>query len=214
MQESDMIALWRSFDQKLEENLVLNRQNAAAITLIKIKSLMSSMAPMKIFIIITSILWVTFLSIVLYNTYSFASPFFWVSIFIHVVTLVVVTGIYVYQVVLIFQTDISEALFKTQHRLASLKSSTLFISRLMLLHAPVWTTFSINEKMFSNPVWLIVQGIVTLTFIAGALWLFFNIKYENRDKKWFRFLFSGKEWAPVIKSIEMLKEIEGYNTAR
>jgi glucan phosphoethanolaminetransferase (alkaline phosphatase superfamily) len=214
MQESELIALWRSYDQKLEENLILNRQNAAAITLIKIKSLMNSMAPLKIFTIIAGMLWITFLTVVLYHTYSFASLFFWVSIFIHVVLLTVVIGIYIYQLVLIFQTDISEALFKTQHRLASLTSSTLLVFRLMFLHAPIWTIFCISEKMFNHPVWLILQVAITLVFFIGALWLFFNIKYENRDKKWFRLIFSGKEWTPVIKSMELLREIEGYGAAR
>ena len=214
MHESEMIALWRSYDQKLEENLILNRQNAAAITRIKIKSLIGSMAPMKIFIITASLLWIAFLSLVLYYTYSFASPFFWFSILIHVLTLTVVIGIYIFQLFLIFQTDISEALFKTQYRLASLKSSTLLSARLMFLHAPVWSTFSIQEKMFENPVWSLMQGIVTLAFVGVAAWFFININYENRDKKWFQFIFSGKEWAPVIKSMEMLRDIEKYDAVK
>src|SRR5215217_2672327 len=164
MQETELIAMWRSYDQKLEENLTLNRKNAEAITLIKIKSLINSMAPMKIFIIIASVLWITFLGVVLYRTYSFASVFFWWSIFIHVVLLAFVIGVYVYQLVLIFQTDISEPLVETQHRLASLTSSTLLVSRLMFLHAPIWTTFSISEKMYEHPVWLTLQVLITLVF--------------------------------------------------
>jgi hypothetical protein len=214
MEESELITIWRSYDKKLEKNLILNRQNAAAITLIKIKSLMSSMAPKKIILIIASVLWVIFLSIVLYNTFTYVSPFFWFSICIHVLMLTWVIGIYMYQVILIFQTDISETLIKTQHRLASLKSSTLLISRLMFLHAPVWSTFCIQEVMFSNPMWLTIQTAVTLVFVVVALWLFINIKYENRDKKWFRFIFKGNNWDPVIKSIEMLREIEGYNLVK
>ena len=33
---------------------------------------------------------------------------------------------------------------------------------------------------------------------------------ENMEKKWFRLIFSGKEWTPVIKSMELLKEIKEY----
>ncbi|KAA6437087.1 hypothetical protein FEM33_20445 [Dyadobacter flavalbus] len=171
------------------------------------------MAPIKILVIIGSLLWVTFLGIVLYNTYAYASPFFWFSIATHAVTLTIVTGIYIYQVILIYQTDLSEALLKTQYRLAYLKSSTLWIYKLMFLHAPVWTTFSIQQKMFSNPAWLTAQVIVTFIFLAVAFWLFCNIKYENRNKKWFQFIFSGKDWYFVIKSIEMLKQVKGYRNA-
>ncbi|MCK8495248.1 hypothetical protein M0L20_25485 [Spirosoma sp. RP8] len=214
MQDSELIALWRSYDQKLEENLMLNRRNAEAITLIKVKSLVGSMVPMKLFIIIASTLWVAFLSVVLVHTYSYASSFFWYSLAIHVVLLTIVILIYGYQIGLIFQTDLSEPLIKTQHRLASLRSSTLLISRLMFLHAPVWATFSIQEQMLNHPTWLMVQGLITLAFIVVALWLFFNIKYENRDKKWFRFLFKGKEWEPVIKSLALLEELGSYSSAK
>ncbi|SKB70332.1 hypothetical protein [Dyadobacter psychrophilus] len=211
MQESELIALWQSYNQKLEENLVLNRQNASAITLIKVKSLISSMVPMKIFVIITTSIWVTFLVIVLYRTFAYASPFFWFSIATHAILVTVVIAIYVYQVVLIYQTDLNEALLKTQYRLASLKSSTLWIYKLMFLHAPVWTTFTIQQRMFSNPAWLTAQIIVSLVFLTIALWLFVNIKYENRGKKWFRMIFNGRDWDPMIKSFEMLRQIKGYD---
>ncbi|SDD54090.1 hypothetical protein SAMN04487996_101271 [Dyadobacter soli] len=212
MQESELIELWRSYDRKLEENLTLNRQNAAAITLMKIKSVVGSMVPMKIFVIIVSALWLSLVGVVLYRTYDYASPFFWYSIAIHAVILAFVTGVYVYQVVLIYQTDLSEALVATQYRLAQLKGSTLLIARLMFLHAPIWTTFSIQQRMFQHPVWMTVQILFTIVFVVGALWLFFNIRYENREKKWFKFIFRGNQWEPVVKSIEMLREIEQYKT--
>ena len=211
MQETELIALWRSYDQKLEENLKLNRRNAEAITLIKIKSLVRSMAPIKFFTLIVGTLWIVFLGNVLYNTYSFASAFFWYSIFIHVVLLSIVLGIYTYQLVLIFQTDISEPLLATQHRLASLKSSTLLISRLMFVHAPVWTTFSISEQIWNDPFLLAISLSLTFVFTIIAIWLFFNIKYENKDKKWFKFIFNGREWEPVLKSTALLREIEDFN---
>ncbi|SEJ36249.1 hypothetical protein SAMN05216327_10939 [Dyadobacter sp. SG02] len=212
MQESELIELWRSYDRKLEENLVLNRQNAAAITLIKIKSIVGSMIPMKIFLIVVSLLWLSLLCLVLYRTYDYATPFFWYSIAIHVVIFAFVTGVHIYQLVLIYQTDLSEALFTTQDRLARLKGSTLLVTRLMFLHAPIWTTFSIPQRMFENPVWSTVQILITIIFVVAALWLFFNTRYENREKKWFKFILRGNQWEPVVKSIEMLREIEQYKT--
>jgi hypothetical protein len=57
---------------------------------------------------------------------------------------------------------------------------------------------------------LIIQLAVTLTFTYIAAWLFINIRYENRDKKWFRLIFNGNEWTQVLKSIEMLRQIKAY----
>ena len=62
----------------------------------------------------------------------------------------------------------------------------------------------------SNFLLYIIQGIVTLSFTVIAVWLFLNINYENRDKKWFRLIFNGTEWQPVIKSMELLHQIDHY----
>jgi len=62
--------------------------------------------------------------------------------------------------------------------------------------------------------WSILQWVVTLFFTISftviAIWLFFNIKYENKDKRWFQLIFSGKEWTPLMKSIELMEQIEDY----
>jgi len=42
-------------------------------------------------------------------------------------------------------------------------------------------------------------------FTVIAIWLFFNIKYENKNKKWFQLIFNGKEWTPLMKSMELLE---------
>jgi hypothetical protein len=59
--------------------------------------------------------------------------------------------------------------------------------------------------------WLyLFQFIMTTSFTVLAIWLFFNIRYENRDKRWFRYIISGIEWTPVIKSMELCREIEEF----
>lgn len=47
-------------------------------------------------------------------------------------------------------------------------------------------------------------------FTFLVICLFINIKYENKYKKWFKLIFAGKEWAPVIKSMELYKKIENF----
>ena len=58
--------------------------------------------------------------------------------------------------------------------------------------------------------WMWVQIILTGAFTYLALWLFWNIKYENRDKKWFRLIFNGREWDPMLKSMELLNQVEEF----
>lgn len=212
MEDKEWIAVWKSYDQKLEDNLVLNRKNAEDITRIKIKSLLGSMRPLKIFTIITGILWVVFVDALIITTFHFASPFFLVSAGIQVLLTKLAIGIYLYQMVLIYQTDISEPLLATQERIARLQSSTIWITRFLFLQFPVWTTFYIGESLLKNGgmTWYVIQSIVTLAFTFVAVWFFVNIKYENRNKNWFRLIFKGKEWDPVMKAMGMLREIDEY----
>ena len=170
---------------------------------------------MKIFIVLFSLVWVGFVDILIYNIFTVASPFFLVSAAIHVLLTKLAIGIYLYQLILIYQVDISEPILATQEKLVRLRSSTLWVSRLLFLQLPVWTTFWWNEVMFQE--WTIFQwlisGSVTLAFAFAAIWLFLNIKFENRDKKWFRLLFTGIEWNPLVKSMELLSQIDEYKTA-
>lgn len=212
MDDTELMALWKTYDQKLEENLVLNRKNAEDITRLKVKSELGSMKPLKFFTILIGILWVVFVDIIIVWTFSFASPFFLVSAAIQVLLTKLAIGVYIYQMVLIYQTDISEPLLETQERIARLQSSTLWITRLMFLQFPVWTTFYISKALLINGgiIFYLIQVPVTIGLTILGVWFFRNIRYENREKKWFRLIFRGKEWEPTVKAMEMLREIEGY----
>ena len=214
MEDTEIINLWKSYDKKLEENLLFNKKNAEDITKIKVQSFLSSMKPMKIFIVLFSLLWVGFVDILIFNIFAVASPFFLVSAAIHVLLTKLAIGIYLYQLILIYQVDINEPVLATQEKLVRLRSTTLWISRLLFLQLPVWTTFWWNEIMLRewNVFQWLISGSVTLAFAIAAIWLFFNIKFENKDKKWFRLLFTGIEWNPLIKSMELLSQIDEYKT--
>ena len=212
MKDTEIINLWKSYDKKLEENLLFNKKNAEDITKIKVQSFLSSMKPMKIFIVLFSLLWVGFVDILIFNIFAVASPFFLVSAAIHVLLTKLAIGIYLYQLILIYQVDINEPVLATQEKLVRLRSTTLWISRLLFLQLPVWTTFWWNEVMLRewNVLQWLISGSVTLAFAIAAIWLFFNIKFENKDKKWFRLLFTGIEWNPLVKSMELLSQIDEY----
>jgi len=214
MEDIEIINLWKSYDKKLEENLLFNRKNSEDITRIKVQSFLASMKPMKIFIILVSIVWIGFVDILIINIFDVASPFLLVSAAIHVLLTKLAIAIYLYQLILIYQVDINEPILATQEKLVRLRSSTLWVSRLLFLQLPVWTTFWWNEVMFQewNVFQWLITGSITLAFVFAAIWLFFNIKFENRDKKWFRLLFTGIEWNPVIKSMELLSQINEYKT--
>jgi hypothetical protein len=216
MEEAALKDLWQSYNQKVEANLVLNKRNAADISKIKIHTLLSSMKPLKLFTLVTGFIWVALLGTITINLFVFAydkvSLFFLYSAAIQVLLTMLAIGMYIYQLSLIYKVDIDEPILKTQEKLARLKTSTLWVARILLLQLPVWTTFHLSNIVLANAsaVFLIVQGIITFAFTYAAIWLFFNIKYENRNKKWFRLIFNGKEWLPIVRSMELMEQIDEY----
>lgn len=216
MEDKELINLWKTYDKKLEENLTLNKKNAEDITKIKIQSSLASMKPLKVFTIIVGILWVAFVDVLILGAYKAGGTFFLISAIIQVMLTKLAIGIYVYQLILIDKVDINDSVLVTQERIARLKSSTIWITRLLFLQLPIWTTFYWTETMWANAnLWInIIQISITLIFTYAAIWLFVNIKYENRDKMWFQWIFNGREWTPVIKSMAMLEQIEGYKEER
>ncbi len=212
MEDRSIINLWKSYDQRLEASLSLNHKNFAEITGMKVQTLLGSMKPIKIFTILVGLIWVGFVDFILLNSWEIASPFFLVSAGIQVLLTKVAIIIYVYQLILLDRVDLTEPVCEVQATIARLKSSTLWVTRLLLLQLPVWTTFYWHESMFQNGNTLLwaVQILVTAAFIGMAIWLFLNIKMENHTRKWFNLIFKGKEWTPLLKSLALLEQVAEY----
>jgi len=216
MDEKKIKELWKSSNNKLQKSLILNRKSAEDITKMKVQHFVTSMKPIKIFTILVGVVWVGLGLVMLPNLFIFSfekvSMFFLFSASIQVLLTAIALIIYVYQLILINQVDISQPILATQEKLAQLRSSTLWVARLLILQLPVWTTFYWNRGMLENGnlFLLIMQAATTLSFTIGAIWLFCNINNENRDKAWFRLIFKGKEWTPMLKSMELLSQIDEH----
>ena len=216
MNELELKKLWQTTNEKLEESDILNRKNTEDITRIKVHGFLGSMKPIKIFTLLVGVVWVGLGAIILSHIYLYAfseaNKFFLISATVQVALTAIALWIYLYQLITIYQVEISDPILKTQKTLANLRLSTLWSARIMFLQLPVWTTFWWNETMFTD--WNLLQwamtAIVTVLFTYAAVWLFFNIKYENRNKKWFRLIFNGKEWTPLMKSMALLEQVEAY----
>jgi len=218
MQELELKELWQASNERLEQSLKISQQQTKDIKQLKVQHYLSSMKPIKIFTIIVGLIWVgigiPLLSMLFINAYEQANKFFLFSATIQVLITSIALAVYIYQLITIYNINLTETVLKAQKNLATLKNSTLWITRILFLQLPIWTTFYWNESMLENGNWFlwIFQAIVTLLFIYAAIWLFFNIRYENKDKKWFRLIFKGKEWTPLMESMELLDKIKVFKT--
>lgn len=220
MNELELKEFWKTANDILEESFVISRKNTEDITRIKVHNLLNSMKPVKIFTLLIGVLWVgigaAVLGRIFLNAFSEANKFFLFSATVQVLLTAIALFIYIYQLTKINEIDISDPILKTQEKLTQLKITTLWSVKILLLQLPVWTTFWWNETMLTD--WNLLQWaiavVITLSFTYVALWLFVNIKYENRNKKWFKLIFNGKEWTPLIKSMELLEQIEDCKLKR
>ncbi len=216
MNELELKQLWQSTNEKLEEDYVIHKENTKDIAQVKVHSMIGSMKPIKTFALMVGFLWVGVGGIVLgeiyLNSFSEANKFFLFSASAQIVLTGIALFVYLYQLIMIYRVDVTDHILHTQETLSKLKISTLWVTRILFLQLPVWTTFWWNETMlveWSTLQWAAVM-FFTVSFTAIALWLFFNIKYENRHKQWFQLIFKGKEWIPLMKSMELLEQVNEY----
>ncbi len=216
MNENEIKLLWQSTNAKLESSIAINKKNMEDITKMKAQNFLASMKPIKLFTLIVGILWVIPLGFFIANLFIYAydkvSLFFLYSALIQVFLTAIAVAMYIYQLILITKIDFSAPVLNIQENLSQLKISTLNIARILFLQLPVWTTFYLSENLLinGNHILLILQGIVTLAFLFIAIWLFLNIKYENRNKKWFQLIFTGREWQPLLHSMALINEIQNF----
>ena len=216
MKESELKQYWARANEKLEMSLLINKINTEELKQLKVYHFISEMKAIKLFTLICGTLWTGFgiaiLSRIFIYQYIYANKFFLFSASFQIAITAIAIIVYLYQIITINSVDITEPVLKTQEKLSRLRSSTIWVARILFLQLPVWTTFYWNESMLENGSLLlwIIQTLVTLFFTFAALWLFFNIKIENRDKKWFRLIFEGKEWTPLMRAMELSEQIEEY----
>lgn len=212
MEDKALKQMWASINAKQDLTLELNRKLLKNSVDLNIRGLLKTMKPIKYFALIIGIFWVIWVDIIIINTFEIASPFFVVSAGIQVLLTKLAIGIYLYQLITIAQVDVTEPILSTQDKLARLKASTMWVAKLLFLQLPVWSTFYLHQAMFTpdNALLLVVQVICTGALAYLAIWLFININIKNKDKRWFKQIFVGAEWNPIIKSMEMIEEIKAY----
>ncbi|MCF6401483.1 hypothetical protein L3C95_01275 [Chitinophaga filiformis] len=215
MEDKTLKEMWANYDKKLEKSLALNHRLIIEIQTQKAKTALRPLKTVKIIAVILGILWVLFLSVLIFfalSAMTYYRHFFITSALAIIITTVAAIVVYIRQVVLIQQIDNSLNVLEVQRKLASLQSSTINIARILFLSAPFYTTFYINKSMFEHGtigLW-VLQLTVTTVLTIMSVWLYRNIRLENADKRWFKFIFGSNEWTSVIKAMNFLKEIEAY----
>lgn len=219
MEDLELRELWKQYEQQVERANILNLQSWVLqlqtfeyLQTSKAKSKLRGVSRSKQRVIVLGVLWVLFLAFLFVNSFSWPRIFFAVSVGGILAFNIYAVILYIRHTVLIQSIDNSDSLMDVQQKIAELKASTLQGTRVLFLQAPLYCTFFWNfQWMHESPMsfWL-VSVPVSLLFCVCSVWLYLNIRPEHAGKKWFKLLFSGREWTSVISAGEYLKEIEEY----
>ena len=214
MNDTDLKYLWKTGNEQIAIGQTSDKTNLDNLTKRNVTHFLSSMKPIKIFTLFVGMLWVFGLGYVLIkltiNAYEQVSPYFLYSAYFQLMLTGLAVILYIFQLSTLYRIDFDKPVIILQKTLINLKVSTLNITRILMLQLPFWTTFYWNESMFKNGTlaFFIIQGTVTLSFTYLAIWLYFNLTFENADKWWFKILLQGKEWEPLMTSIDILNDME------
>lgn len=214
MNEAALKRLWQDAGTKTEQAVTASRELVTDIQLLKVYTFLDGMKPTKKLLLAAGILWagtgIAILGPIYLHAFASANKFFLFSMSFQVLVTAIAVLLYGYQLIRIYQVDITGPVIATQQKLAQLQVSTLWSARILCLQLPAWTTFWWQEAMIQE--WQPYQWLITLSitfcFTWAALWLFRNIRYENRNKRWFRMLFKGREWTPLLRSMALLEEVQ------
>ena len=219
MEDIELKNMWKEYEKKIDEARILNLQSWVVnlktfehLQSQKAKSKLNALSSQKKWTILLGIAWVIFLIFLVYNSLEISKIFFVISLSAIALFNIYAIIIYIRHIILIKEIDNSESLVETQKKLAALQTSTLNIPRILFLQTSFYSTFFWSSQWIASApasFWFITFPI-TLFFVWASVWLYLNISYKNANKKWFKILFSGKEWTSVVKATEYLKEIDEF----
>lgn len=214
MNTIELQQLWQGYADKLDQSLSLNQQVLRELQQNKVHRALGGIRPIKYLGIVAGILWVLFMGGVVVTFWSTYWAFLVGAAALSMVMTGVAVGMYIYDLLQIQAVDPGESIVDSQRRIANLQTSLLRSTRLMFLQLPLYTVFHLNPSMLiepSIPLWTI-QILVTVIFTLAAIWFFRNIHLGSIDRKWFRFLFNGKDWTGVHKAKAFLDELEQFES--
>ncbi len=216
MENTELISIWKTQNAKIEKTLAINELLLKEVTNNKVKTSLKSLITLKTAGIVAFILYILLLSYLLvYSISNYSSSLNYFIVSISVITLVNIKGLadYIKHLVWANNVNYDGSVMEIQQQLSRLQLSIINHAKGMCLQIPFYTTFYLSNKWFPQDVglgYIILQVIVTGSFVFLTYWLYKNHKPENLGKKWFRNLIAGSGGKPVMKAMEFYKEMENF----
>jgi hypothetical protein len=219
MQDFELQKIWKDYDRKLEESKILNLQSWALnlksfemMQQLKATTKLNKLVIIKILVALLGLIWSACLLLLVTNLLYFSKIFFIFSASAIAIITFAAVIVYIKHIILIRNINNTEAVVDVQKKIASLQASTIQITRILFLQTPFYCTWfvSVNDVINGHPGFWFITFPITILFTMAAIWLYRNIDIRNKDKKWFKLLFSGAEWTYLVKAEAFINEIDTF----
>lgn len=212
MDSNNLQAIWKSYDDKMEKLLTVNKAIAVELTRQKMNKQISRLNRPKwlginIGIPYTILIWTVAMTATLAQAYLVAIGFGAIGLI-----MTILLGHYFYQLHLIDQVSNSEDVLSTQKQLSKLRLSSIRSLNLSVIQLPFWSLcwVSIDAVVESPLLYGGVNLVVFLLLACLAWWLYQQLSDTSKPSRVGDYLLSGWEWEPIVKSAALLEQIEEY----
>mgnify|MGYP003536564657 FL=1 len=216
MENIELINIWKEQNTKIEKALAINQWLLKETINNKAKTSLQSLIRFKTLGIIAFVFYLLLLGYILayaFTNYSSALNYFIISVL--AIALVNIKGLadYIKHIVWTNNINYNGSIIEIQQQLSRLQLSIIDHAKTMCLQFPFFTTFYLSNKWFPQEVglgYIILQVLVTGSFIYLSYWLYKNTKPENLSKKWFRNMIAGSGGKSVMEALTFYKEMEEF----
>ncbi len=209
MHSNELINIWKSQDQKLDNILSLNKELVYDMTKNKLNTTIGMLKVPKSIVVLLGIPYTIFLYFITFIAYK--SGGYFVTFGFGMICLIMNITIigYIYQLYLINSVSKLQNIVEVQKKISLLKISSFNLARLAILQLPFWSICWMSvEALWNSPI--IYGGINLMVFLILfyiAYWIYTNLSIENKESKVSKIFFSGIEWDPIVKSSDILIQI-------
>jgi hypothetical protein len=212
MDNIELQHIWKSYDQKIQSVLTVNKEIALNLSRQKLDKQIRKLNRPKWTGVLIGLPYTIFLigitiTAAISNAYFVAIGFGAISLI-----MAIVLGNYFYQLHLISEIRSSDDVLFTQEQLSKLRISSFRSLNFAVFQLPFWSVCWISiEALKASPfVYGGINLIVFLILTFISFWLFRKLSYKHKESKIRDFFLSGSEWEPIAKSAEILEQIKEY----
>ncbi|MFY8001669.1 MAG: hypothetical protein ACOVSW_23965 [Candidatus Kapaibacteriota bacterium] len=215
MELEEMQKIWGQFDKKLDTLLLLNEQNARALTLQKVKSSLRQYFFVRIIEILIGLVAINYLADIALAASSVPSVLA-SALILCAFTVLGVSGC-VNQMYWASQIDYAAPLSALQKSLLKIESQTLAFTRFLMLLLPLypaylivgaWWLTGIDIVQEGNSAWWLAQIIFAVACVPLIAWLWRKISYRNIETPWVKTVIRGIGGTSLTRAMALVQELE------